>query len=190
MIRRRRRGVRGTSGTEMIGLLGGLGALAALLMPVIGIQVERTRSARIARDLWRLEAAVADFRADTHRWPVQYSNYDPAVNPDVMNLTLRPTAASGIRGWDGPYLADHWPKANNWGGRVDLLDSTYQFDLNGDHVPDTSGSNSYLYLTRVPESAAREIDRLLDGGGSARAGRVNYSPAGRRRSTVYIFIAD
>jgi type II secretory pathway pseudopilin PulG len=187
MIRRRRLGV---SSVEMIGLLGGLGVLTALLMPALGVQVERARSARIARDLWRLEAAVTDFRADTNRWPIQYSNYDPAVHPDVMNLTVRPTAVSGIRGWDGPYLADHWPKANNWGGRVDLLDSTYQFDLNGDRTPDTSGSNSYLYLTRVPEPAAREIDRLIDGGGSERSGRVTYAPAGRRRSTVYIFLAD
>jgi hypothetical protein len=185
-----RRAGRGLSAVEIVGTLGVLGVLSGVMLPFLDIQVDRSRAVHIARDFQELEGAVARYRADTERLPIHYSGYDPSEHPDVQNLTVRPTPEAGIRGWNGPYLSAAWPRRNAWGGRLDLVLSTHQFDRDGDGKVDTQAANSYLYLTGVTERGARELDRLIDRRRNPHAGQAVYETMPGGGTTVYLLVAD
>jgi hypothetical protein len=108
----------------------------------------------------------------------------------VQNLTVRPTPEARIRGWNGPYLTAAWPRRNAWGGRLDLIFSTRQFDRDGDGKLDTQGANCYLYLTGVTERGARELDRLIDRRRDPRGGRVIYESTPGGQETVFLLVSD
>jgi hypothetical protein len=108
----------------------------------------------------------------------------------VQNLTVRPSQEAGIRGWNGPYVDAAWPRRNAWGGRLDLVCSTHQFDRDGDGKPDTHAANCYLYLTGVSEHGARELDRLIDRKRNSRTGRATYDRVPGGGATVYLLISD
>jgi hypothetical protein len=185
-----RRAGRGLSAVEIVGTLGVLGVLSGVMLPFLSIQQDRSRAVQIARDFQQLTGAVERFQRDTARLPIHYSGYDPAEYPDVQNLTVRPTPEAGIRGWNGPYLPAPWPRRNAWGGRLDLLLSTRQFDRNGDGIADTRAANSYLYLTAVSERGAQELDWLIDRKRNPRAGRAVYERLPGGGATVYLLVAD
>jgi type II secretory pathway pseudopilin PulG len=185
-----RRAGRGLSAIEIVGTLGVLGLLSGLMTPFLNMQVDRSRAVHIARDFQQIEGAVRHFRRDTERLPIHYSGYDPSEHPDVQNLTVRPSQEAGIRGWNGPYVDAAWPRRNAWGGRLDLVCSTHQFDRDGDGQPDTHAANCYLYLTGVSEHGARELDRLIDRKRNSRAGRATYDRVPGGGATVYLLISD
>jgi ribosomal protein L13E len=185
-----RRAGRGLSAVEIVGTLGVLGVLSGAIMPFLNIQVDRSRAVHIARDFQELETAVARYHDDTELYPINYSGYDPSDHPDVQNLTVRPTPEAAIRGWNGPYLPSAWPRRNAWGGRIDLVLSTRQFDRDGDGTPDTHAANCYLYLTGVSERGARELDRLIDHRRDPRTGRAVYESMPGGQTTVYLLVAD
>jgi len=185
-----RRAGRGLSAIEIVGTLGVLGTLSGLMLPFLNMQVDRSRAVHIARDFQQIEGAVRHFRKDTERYPINYSGYDPSEHPDVQNLTVRPSPEAGIRGWNGPYVDSAWPRRNAWGGRLDLVCSTRQFDRDGDGKADTQGANCYLYLTGVSDHGARELDRLIDRKRNPRSGRAIYDRIPDGATTVYLLISD
>ena len=163
--------------------------LAFVVLPSARREVENMRVARTIAELHRIEAAALRFEADTGRFPVHYADYDPAVYPELKNLTVEPPVESGITMWAGPYL-DAPARTNAWKGLMHLHSSTIQFDLDGDGTADTEGANSYVVLTGVPSAAAARLDLEIDGAAAAGSGRLQLvGPAGGRK-TVYFLIAD
>jgi type II secretory pathway pseudopilin PulG len=174
---------------ELVGVLAIIGILASILIPNIVKQVQKAKATTTVSLYKTLQAAVIDYNIDTGRFPIQYSSHGAGDAPDLANLTARPPEASGVSGWDGPYI-DRPLITNEWGGLMNLDYSDFQFDLDGDGVDDTSGNNSYLRLSAVPEDAARRLDRLIDGTPDLGSGKlVVTGPAGNDQN-VYILIAD
>lgn len=174
---------------EILCAIAALLGLACAVMPFVRREVENMRVSRTIAELHRIEIAALRFKADTGRFPVHYADYDPAVHPELKNLTVAPPVRSGIVMWAGPYL-DAPARTNAWNGLVHLHSSTMQFDLDGDGRPETGGANSYVVLTGVPSAAAARLDLEIDGAADARAGRLQFAgPAGSRK-TVYFLIAD
>lgn len=174
---------------EILCAIAALLGLACAVMPFGRREVENMRVSRTIAELHRIEIAALRFKADTGRFPVHYADYDPAVHPELKNLTVAPPVRSGIVRWAGPYL-DAPARTNAWNGLVHLHSSTVQFDLDGDGRPDTGGANSYVVLTGVPSAAAARLDLEIDGAAAAGSGRLQLvGPAGGRK-TVYFLIAD
>ncbi len=174
---------------EILCVLTALVVVAWTALTIGLLAVEKARVAGTARLLRDIAAATLTFKADTGRFPTHFADYDPDFYPDVKNLTVPPTVESGITTWQGPYLKAGF-RRNAWGGLMHVHHSTHQFDLDGDGVPDTAGTNSYVVLAGVPAAAAVRLDAMIDGASNPRAGRLTIADSGGGGVTVYYLIAD
>ena len=157
-----------------------LSILTATLLPRVAGLAERSRVAKTLILVDVLRKAGSNFRADMGKYGRELAG---GAVPD-RELSAPQTTDR----WKGPYierpLVDHM--TNPFRGRISLFSKIDAhgwipgFDLDGDGKLDVKGSGNMLWLSGVPESAAKRIDRKLDEGTPgvwAETGGVRWKPA-------------
>ena len=194
-LRRKSAGTAGFSLLEVVVVISVLVAMAAVLVPSLGSVMESSKVAEVASLTDALKSACTIHYMDTSRFPYEYTGarYSAA---QYHGLSKEQTYA----GWKGPYLeeplgAGHHP----WKGSLHLYNlllvnglAGWDLDLDGTYELTTQENTCVLWMNRVPEEAAEDIDDALDKGdlGSGvywkTAGRVQWaSPGG---GTLWVMI--
>ncbi|MEM9172715.1 MAG: type II secretion system protein GspG [Pseudomonadota bacterium] len=163
---------------EMIGVVAVIAILAAMATPMIFDAIRDARITAIANEVSTLRTAVARYYADTGRVPENIP-LDSNVNNDLL---IR-NSASGVPGWNGPYIETH-PK-NPWQGDLDtqvgpMGSATNYFDLDGNGTFETGPSCRWWIDNPVREDA-RILSDMIDGDGDVDTGSGAWFSAGQVR---------
>ena len=186
---------RGFTLMEMIGVMAVIAILASVATPTIIDAIRNAKITSFVEDVNGIRTVVAKFYKDTGQFPVHIPGGNNQNQKQLMKNTSNP-----IRGWDGPYLEKDLVNPFSKGayrGVLSTANANYQFDLDGDGTPDTSGV-SVIRLDQVSNEEAQKISEIIDGDGDIttgnnawnRAGRVKrYGATGNHANILLIYIS-
>lgn len=166
VIRNARHNQKGFTLLEVIVVVAILAILVGLVLPNFSNTIGNAKTTMVQGQLEKAREACFFFHADTGTWPLEYSDNDASGYHQLTNG--RKSDGSLIPNWNGPYLERPFV-SNGWGGvtRIMCASSSNRAHLNN-HAFDistttTSGSDCYLYLTKVPRKVCQSLDRKVDG---------------------------
>jgi len=159
--------------TEMCIVLAMLGILALFISLRLFNSIEEANVTKAVQDIYNIASAGRRHYSDTGAWPAW--PHTPAASDYGRSFV---TNDDNLAHWEGPYL-ESWPD-HPW-SRVSINEKTYQWD---DQDVDGDGTNELVVeiglndLTQVRRnSIARMIDRAIDRGDGACAGKFRNFPA-------------
>ncbi|HDN85841.1 MAG: type II/IV secretion system protein [Candidatus Omnitrophota bacterium] len=150
---------------ELIVVIAIIAILAAVVAPQAFRAIEKGKVSALLGDYKSIKTATMALYADTNSWPADGNNGEDLVYN-----------ASGISGWDGPYL-EKWPGQNPFGGTYTINNESATRDWDGD------GSNDdavVLQATNISNTQFNRIDNQIDGGDGAANGSMRYNAANSR----------
>lgn len=150
---------------EMIGVLAIIAILASVASPRIIETIEDAKIATYAQQTKTLVGAIANFNADTGRWPNMYSTSDPTTHPHHHQLMINAldAASNKIPGWKGPYL-DKEPsnpfQPDAYQGLYTTASDNWACDVDGDGK--TDGKFIVYRTDGVSDKIAEKISAIYD----------------------------
>lgn len=166
---------------EVVLVVAILVVLAASVIPIVKQSIEDTKVTKVIDLSEVLKHACKNYRIDVNRYPIEIPTFPAPVTHGLSQDDSR-------SGWKGPYISSPLaPEDNPYfdggaGAGVAVFSpmlGLYAFDVDGNGVDDRTGAGSYVIFYNVSQSAAKNINDILDshlGNNNWQArGRVEYS---------------
>lgn len=172
MLMRTRRG--GFSLTETIVTVALVMILSAAFLPNLLASDSRVRAQETALVLEDLSDAITRARYDNQDWPNRLSHLSRRITTSDTNICGSTYNQGRVNTWDGPYLDRPFPESGLPVGVGTVRNEVGRVVISGN--PNGGGAISHLeiFVDGVPEEAALELNRIVDGDGSATAGTLRW----------------
>lgn len=160
---------RGFTTIEVLVVLFVIVALAAIVIPQVATRARDATQAAVLSTSATLADAIAQFKADTRRYPgqLQYLTSTAGTPTDICGNTVPPGLLSR---WGGPYIQQHVPATGLPAGDAIILNQLFRADAEA-----TTVSSLVIKATGVTQDAANAIEQEMDGNADLNGGTIRWS---------------